>query len=197
MPGPVIHPPAVAATPPILTVGRPFTAVELQAMEADGMVRRLVGQAYVPARARPTAELRARALSATLTARVRERAVAGRMTAAWILGCAPPPEMPVMLVESTRRLAKLGTGERLLVHEVRFGDYDVLDIADLRVTSALRTAVDLAIHSEERLAVPALRRLLAHASLGLTVGLMVRSLEALPAQPHKKRARRILERLEA
>ncbi|MDQ4491490.1 hypothetical protein RBS60_14910 [Sinomonas sp. ASV486] len=197
MPSPTIHPAPVTATPPILTAGSPFTAVELQAMEADGMVRRLVGRAYVPVRARTTAELRARALSAMLTARVRERAVAGRMTAAWILGCAPPPEMPVMLVESTRRLARLGTGERLLVHEVSFGDFDVLEIADLRVTSALRTAVDLAIHSEERIAVPVLRRLLAREGLGLTVGLMVRSLEGLPAQPHKTRARRILERLQS
>lgn len=161
------------------------------------MVRRLVGRAYVPTRARTTTELRARALSAILSTRVRERAVAGRMTAAWILGCAPAPEMPVMLVESTRRLARLGTGERLLVHEVSFGDFDVLEISDLRVTSALRTAVDLAIHSEERNAIPVLRRLLAHEGLGLTVGLMVRSLEGLPAQPHKKRGRRILERLQS
>lgn len=101
-----------------------------------------------------------------------------------------------MLVESTRRLASLGTGERLLVHEVSFGAFDVLDIADLRVTSGLRTALDLTLHSEERVAVPVLRRMLAHPALGLSVGLMERGLDSLPTQPHKQRARRMLSRLE-
>ena len=185
------------AAPPILTDGSPFTAVELQAMESDGLLRRLIGRAYVPSRARPTVELRARALSATLTPRVRQRAVAGRMTAAWILGCASAPEMPVMLVESTRRLGRLGTGERLLVHEVSFGEFDLLEIADLRVTSGLRTAIDVALHCDERLAIPVIRRMLAHPGLGLSLRLMGRGLEALPSQPHTKRARRILDRLEA
>lgn len=175
--------------------GSPFTAVELQAMESDGVLHRLVGRVYVPAATRPTPELRARALSAALTPRVRERTVAGRMTAAWILGCAPPPELPVMLVESTRRIGRLGTGDRLLVHEVSFGPFDILEIADLRVTSGLRTALDLSLHSEERLALPVLRRMLAHPALGLSVGLVDRGLAALPNQPNKQRARRLLERL--
>ncbi|GAB3285215.1 hypothetical protein GCM10027449_30000 [Sinomonas notoginsengisoli] len=181
----------------MLVAGRPFTAVELQAMTSDGVLSRLIGRAYVPAGARATAELRARALSATLTPRVRQRAVAGRMTAAWIFGCAPPPELPVMLVESTRRLARLGTGDRLLVHEASFGNADTFEIAGLRVTSGLRTAVDLALHSEEDIALPVLRRMLAQPALRLTVGMVARGVEALPRQPHKQRARRILTRLDA
>lgn len=196
MPGTEHRFPRPTLETPVLTAGSPFTAVELQAMESDGILHRMVGRAYVPGGARPTPELRARALSATLTPRVRQRTVAGRMTAAWILGCAPAPEMPVMLVESTRRMARLGTGERLLVHEVSFGAFDVFDIADLRVTSGLRTAIDLALHSEERAALPVLRRMLAHPALGLTVGLMERGLDALPTQPHKQRARRILAKLD-
>jgi hypothetical protein len=182
--------------PHVFTAGAPFSAVELQAMESDGVVRRILGQVYVPAAARTTAQLRARALAQMLTARVRERTVAGRLTAAWILGCAPPPVKPVMLVESTRRLARLGPGESLLVHEVRFGEFDVVEIAGLRVTSALRTAVDLALHSEERVALPVLRRMVGHPSLGLTATLVSRGLESMPRQPHKDRARRLIERLD-
>lgn len=182
---------------PVLMAGSPFSSVELQAMESDGLIRRILGQVYVPSSVRPTAQLRARALAQTLTPRVRERTVAGRMTAAWILGCAPAPERPVMLVESTRRLARLGTGDRLLVHEVHFGEFDVVEVAGLRVTSGLRTAVDLALHSEERAALPVLQRLLDHPALGLTGSLVTRALESMPRQPHKERARRLLAQLGA
>lgn len=195
MPDPLLPRGARLSGPPVLTAGSPFSAVELQAMESDGVIRRILAQVYVPAAVRATAQLRARALAQTLTPRVRERTVAGRMTAAWILGCAPAPERPVMLVESTRRLARLGTGDRLLVHEVRFGEFDVVDIAGLKVTSGLRTAIDLALHSEERAALPVLRRLLDHPGLGLTPALVSAGLEAMPRQPHKERARRVLGRL--
>ncbi|GAB4100155.1 hypothetical protein GCM10028789_23190 [Sinomonas halotolerans] len=179
----------------MLLAGAPFTAVELQAMAADGVVRRLIGQAYVPALAPEGPSLRARSLAALLPARVRVRAVAGRMTAAWIFGCAPAPELPVMLVASTHRISSLRSPERLLVHEVGFGPYDVLDIAGLQVTSPLRTALDVALHCEGTRAMPVLRRLLAQPGLGLTPRLVARALESLPRQPHKERARRLLERV--
>ena len=179
----------------MLLAGGPFTAVELQAMEADGVLRRSVGGAYVPALAADGPELRARTVAVLLPERVRARTVAGRLTAAWVYGCAPAPETPVMLVESSHRISGLRSSSRLLVHEVSFGPFDVIELGGLQVTAPLRTAVDLAVHGEDLRAVPALRRMLAQPGLGLTLGLVARALEALPRQPHKERARRTLARL--
>jgi hypothetical protein len=78
---------------------------------------------------------------------------------------------------------------------VRFGELDVVDIAGLKVTSGLRTAIDLALHCEERAALPVLRRLLGHPGLGLTAALVSAGLEEMPRQPHKDRARAVLGRL--
>ena len=179
----------------MLLAGGPFTAVELQAMEADGVLRRSVGGAYVPALAADGPELRARTVAVLLPERVRARTVAGRLTAAWVYGCAPAPETPVMLVESSHRISGLRSSSRLLVHEVSFGPFDVIELGGLQVTAPLRTAVDLAVHGEDLRAVPALRRMLAQPGLGLTFGLVARALEALPRQPHKEKARRTLARL--
>ena len=180
--------------PPVLLAGLPFTAVELQAMAADGVLRHSVGGAYVPARAVDGPELKARALAALLPERIRARTVAGRLTAAWIYGCAPAPDTPVMLVGSSHRISRLRSTSRLLVHEVSFGPFDVIELAGLQVTAPLRTAVDLAVHGEDRRAVTTLRRMLSQPGLGLTLGLVSRALEALPRQPHKERARRTLAR---
>lgn len=190
---PPSHP--VPGRPPVLLAGVPFTAVELQAMAADGVLRHSMGGAYVPAHAADGPELRARTLAALLPERVRARAVAGRLTAAWIYGCASAPEAPVMLVESSHRISRLRSASRLLVHEVSFGAFDVIELGGLQVTAPLRTAVDLAVHGEDRRAVPVLRRMLAQPGLGLTLGLVTRALEALPRQPHKERARRTLARV--
>ncbi|GAA2197383.1 type IV toxin-antitoxin system AbiEi family antitoxin [Sinomonas flava] len=191
-----LHPaPASDADPPVLVAGGPFTAVELQAMEHDGVLRRLIADAYVPIQCGEAPELRARGLAAILAPRLVHRTVVGRLTAAWVYGCAGRPDTPVLLVDGSRRMSTLRATHRLLVHEVYFGPFDVVELAGVRVTSPLRTAVDLAIHSEEGVSVPVLRRMLAQPRLGLTVGLVARGLDALPRQPHLARARRVIARV--
>jgi hypothetical protein len=189
--------PALDAGPPVLVAGLPFSPVELQAMEHDGVLRRLIAGAYVPARCTDTADLRARALASTLAPRLIRRTVAGRLTAAWVYGCAPVPDTPVLLVDGTRRLSNLRASHRLLVHEAYFGPFDVIDIGGLRMTSPLRTAVDVALHAEDKVSLPVLRRMLSRPRLGLSVGLISRGLDTLPRQPHLQRARTALSRLAA
>ena len=164
-------------------------------MVNDGMLQRLVDDAYAPATSTPSPELRAASLAAILNARLRRRTVVGRMSAAWIYGCAPAPPAPVLLVPAPRRLSSTGRGHGALLHEVVLGDYDVLEFGALLVTSPLRTAVDVAVHSEGALAMQTLRRLLGTPGLGLTAPLVGRAIETLPRQPHKRRARDLLARL--
>ncbi|WP_197061868.1 type IV toxin-antitoxin system AbiEi family antitoxin [Sinomonas humi] len=183
--------------PEVLVPGRPFTSSELQAMANDGVLQQLVDDSYAPAATAPTPELRAAGLAAVLTAQLKRRTVVGRMSAAWIYGCAHPPPAPVLLVPAPRRLSSTGRGHGALLHEVVLGDYDVLEFGAILVTSPLRTAVDIAVHSEGRLAAQTLRRLLGQPGLGLTPSLVARALETLPRQPHKQRARNLLTRLAA
>lgn len=164
-------------------------------MVNDGMLQRLVGDTYAPAASAPTPELRAASLAAVLNPRLKRRTVVGRMSAAWIYGCAPSPPAPVLLVPAPRRLSSTGRGHGALLHEVVLGDYDVLEFGPILVTSPLRTAVDVAVHSEGAVAVQTLRRLLSQTGLGLTCSLVGRAVETLPRQPHKRRARDLLTRL--
>lgn len=165
-------------------------------MANDGVLQRLLGESYAPV-GPVSPGLRATALASTLTPRLTGRTVVGRMSAAWVFGCAPPPPAPVLLVPAPRRLSSTGRGHGALLHEVALGDYDILELGPVRVTTPLRTAVDVAVHSEGALAVQTLRRLLGQPGLGLTLSLVRRALETLPRQPNKQRGRDLLARLTA
>jgi hypothetical protein len=131
-----------------LPLDRPFTramaraaGVERAALERmlrEGTVRRLVRGAYVAATAPDTSELRATAVALV----VRREAIAVDRTAAWVHGIdlaqAPGDEVHPVEVVSPGRTARegLGSGRQLSGH-------DVEHLAGLRLTTPLRTALDL------------------------------------------------------
>ena len=119
---------------------------------------------------------------------IRRKVIAGRMTAAWIYGCADAPEKLSLLVDAKHRISSLRCTRGCILHEVRLGQLDVVSIGGLLVTSPLRTAVDMALHVEAERAVPALTRLVSHPELGVRLRLLTLAVEAAPARvPHKKR----------
>jgi hypothetical protein len=197
LPGPRVRSLARWRPAEVLTPGVPFSHAELQAMTNDGVLQRLVADSYASAAARPTPELRAAALAAGLTKQLMRKTVVGRLSAAWIFGCAPVPAAPVLLVPAPRRLSAAVRGHGAILHEVALGDFDVIDIAALNVTTPLRTAVDIAVHSEGAIAALVVRRLVAQPGLGLTLSLVGRAIDALPRQPHKQRGKELLRRLSA
>src|SRR6476661_6822966 len=67
--------------------GTLFSWSELQAMASDGVLTRLSQRGYLPPGAAPSPQLRARAAACTIPPPIRQRVVAGRLTAAWIYGC--------------------------------------------------------------------------------------------------------------
>ena len=71
------------------------------------------------------------------------RAIAERLTAAWIYGLAPEPRRHQFFVQNTARM-KLDPSARLLIREVSCPSDQLQTISGLRVTLPLRTAVDLA-----------------------------------------------------
>ena len=165
-----------------------FSWPELQAMAADGVLTQLCQHGYLPPGAPASPQLRARAASLAVAPAIRQRVVAGRMTAAWIYGCAAEPDRLALLVDANRRISSLRSVRGCTFHEVRLGPFDVVSMGGLMVSSPLRTALDVALHVDAERAVPALRALLARPELGVRLRLLTLAVEASPRLPHKRAA---------
>lgn len=187
--------PAIAGPPELYSPGRVFSWPELQAMAADGILSQLYQRGYVLPGTAATPQLRARAASFAVPPAIRQRVVAGRMTAAWIYGCAGEPDRLALLVDATRRVSSLRSTRGCTLHEVRLGPFDVVGLGGLMVSSPLRTALDIALHVDAERALPALRKMLASPELDVRLRLLTLAVEATPRVPHKKAALAILSAL--
>ncbi|WP_347107600.1 hypothetical protein AAHB33_11205 [Paenarthrobacter sp. S56] len=189
-----LHEPALQE---LYSAGKIFSWPELQSMASDGVLQPVYGKSYAAPGVTVTSRLRARAAALTVPERIRTKVVAGRLTAAWIYGCAQPPARASLLVDSKHRISSLRGARGCSLHEVRLGSMDVVSLGGMLVSSPLRTAADVALHINQELAVPVLRAMLANAELGVRLRLLIRAVEASPRLPHKKRALATLAQLNA
>ena len=183
-------------SPELYSPGRVFSWPELQAMAADGLLNQLYQRGYMLPGTAATPQLRARAASFAVPQAIRQRVVAGRMTAAWIYGCAGEPDRLALLVDATRRVSSLRSTRGCTLHEVRLGPFDVVSLGGLMVSSPLRTALDIALHVDPERAIPALRKMLARPELDVRLRLLTLAVEATPRVPHKRAALEILSALQ-
>ncbi|MET4588456.1 type IV toxin-antitoxin system AbiEi family antitoxin [Arthrobacter sp. 754] len=174
--------------PELYSPGRPFAWPELQSLAADGVLAQFHQHGFTLPEAPASPQLRARAAANAISAAVRQRVVAGRMTAAWIYGCAAEPDKLALLVDAKRRISGLRNTRGCTLHEVRLGPFDVVSMGGLMVSSPLRTAVDVALHVEAHRALPALQGLLARPEKDVRLRLLVLAIEATPRVPHKRAA---------
>lgn len=186
--------PAAPRFPELYAPGRPFAGPELQALAADGLLARFHQHGYTLPGVAASAQLRARAAAGTVPPAVRQRVVAGRMTAAWIYGCAAEPDRLALLVDTKRRVSGLRNTRGCTLHEVKLGPFDVVSMGGLMVSSPLRTALDIALHVDAQQAIPTLAGLLARPQQDVRLRLLVLAIEASPRVPHKRAA---LEKLAA
>ncbi|WP_312181370.1 hypothetical protein [Arthrobacter sp.] len=131
----------------IFHAGDLFSAAELQGMCRDLLVTRVYGSTYVRWDVRPGPLARALAAAHQLPPTLRGRYVFGRLSAAWIYGCAPPPRRLTLLVDNRRRTSSLPPFSGAVLHEVALGPADRLDLGGVMVTQPLRTAVDVALQA--------------------------------------------------
>jgi hypothetical protein len=181
-----------AASPPeypdLYSPGRPFSGPELQSLAADGVLARFHQQGYSLPDVHASPQMRARAAANYVPAGIRQRVIAGRMTAAWIYGCAAEPDRLALLVDAKRRISSLRNTRGCTLHEVRLGPFDVVSLGGLMVSSPLRTALDIALHVEPQRAIPALEGLLARPEKDVRLRLLILAIESTPRVPHKKAA---------
>lgn len=187
----------VALPAELYSPGQLFSWPELQAMASDGVLTQLYQRGYLAPGTRSTPQLRARALCTMIPQPIRQRVVAGRLTAAWVYGCAPEPDRLALLVDASRRISSMRATRGCTFHEVRLGALDVVSLGGLMVSSPLRTALDIALHVESDRALPVLAALLERGELGVRLRLLRLAVEATPRVPYKRAALELLALLEA
>ncbi len=112
---------------------------ELRAAALDGEVFAFLS-AYCPIDEIDGAGNRALALARVLPPRV----VAEQGTAAWVYGVCGAPPRPLQACTDITSRTKTVPRPGLTVREVVIGDHDIVRIGELRLTTTLRTVVDLA-----------------------------------------------------
>lgn len=168
--------------------GEIFTSAELQAMRLDGLVHLVIGDSYLRSDFREDPAARARSAVRSVPAPMRARVALGRSTAAWIYGCAPAPALISLVTDHRRRTTALPPFTPAVMHQVALGPFDVNLIGGVSVTTPLRTALDIAVHGEERDAVPILRAISGAAVLDCPLRLVEAALVNAPRVPGKARA---------
>ncbi|GAA3208907.1 hypothetical protein [Microbacterium terregens] len=166
-----------------------LSQAELSAARLDGHLVEL-GDAYIPADAVETRELRAGSLRGILG----ETLAATHLSAAWVHGAlhAPPARHTVQRAVS-RRLHQV-IGRRLLYRDLSVDPSDMMRISGVWVTDPVRTLADLSRIADDEYAQAA--RLLADSVPGLAAGAMA-WLASHGALPNKRSALAFLRGLAA
>lgn len=171
----------------VLLPGAPFSAGELAAMLADGIVYRPLLHAHLRTGVALTRATKVMLLTALVPGHLQRRGVLGRMGAAWFYDCAPAPfPVPILVSKDARTTTTLPLGFSL--HQTGFHPYDRVRHEAITVTTPLRTAVDLALHVNTPDATGALHRLLAAPHLHCPPQLVHLALDALGKAPGRRRA---------
>jgi hypothetical protein len=122
---------------PDLLTSDHLPAAELAALRLDGALYPVAG-CWRPVDLPETDEARADAVTLVL----RDRLVADRLTAAWVLGATDSAPVPLQACAPATDRGAVKTAA-VDVRELHLRDADVLRIGSLRLTTALRTAADL------------------------------------------------------
>ncbi|MHA7305107.1 hypothetical protein ACX80E_07665 [Arthrobacter sp. TMN-49] len=172
--------------------GDMFILAELHAMKLDGVLDAVVGDVFRPRALAETPAVRAGALKLSIPAALEKRAVLGQLAAAWVYGCAPPPQIISLLVDNDGNTASLPARSGCTLRQVYLDAADVRTVGGALVTSPLRTAVDVARSAPEAMARAVLAAMVARPSLLCTVGGIQRALAAATHVPGKLRAQEIV-----
>ncbi|WP_104179549.1 hypothetical protein [Arthrobacter sp. B0490] len=172
----------------IFHAGEIFSSAELQGMRLDGLVHLVIGNSYLRSDFREDPATRAQAAVRSIPRSIRPRVALGRSCAAWVYGCAPPPALISLVTDHRRRTTALPPFTPAVMHQVALGPFDVNLVGGVSVTTPLRTALDIAVHGEERDAVPILRAIGRSAELGCPLRLVEAALVNTSRVPGKARA---------
>ncbi|WP_030014155.1 hypothetical protein [Curtobacterium sp. S6] len=171
----------------LILAGRDLTQAEAHGLVARGLLAHVLREVYstVP----PNPQVRAAAVAHYLKPHSQRVAIIHRLTAAWIYGCAVAPFYVECSVNG-RSAHRFGADEiRYIRHRfMRYSPYDDLRIGDVRVTTPLRTCVDLAVHDPGARGDAALATMLRATDLGCPPQTVCLALNALPRLKFRQHA---------
>ena len=168
--------------------GEVFTSAELQAMRLEGLVRLVIGDSYLRSDFTEDPATRSRAAAHSVPQSIRPRVALGRTCAAWVYGCTRPPALISLVTDHRRRTTALPPFAPAVMHQVALGPFDVNLVGGVSVTTPLRTALDIAVHGEDRDAVLILRAIGRAPELDCPLRLVEAALVNTPRVPGKTRA---------
>ena len=184
----LVHGWRMTRLPSVLTpTDLPFA--ELRAMQLDGLLV-AVDDAFATIDAPPSPTQRA----GSIAAYCQQRLIAEQHTAAWIWGAIPQPPRRHELCVSIGARARSSAPTLLAVREVVIASNEIVLLGSVRVTTPLRTIMDLARFQDEF--EPDLITALLRVS-GLTLDYCIAELQARPNLPRKKLALQRLTSLSA
>ncbi|PXA65220.1 hypothetical protein CVS29_11150 [Arthrobacter psychrochitiniphilus] len=188
------------ATPPegptavlLLAPGTQFTASELSAMTLDGVICHVFGQIFRPSSLPETPTVRAAALALAVPAYLSHRAVLGQLSAAWVHGCAPLPEVISLLVANDGNSVSLPRSSGASIRQVSLAVQEVMVLGGTPVTRPLRTAVDVARSAPELLARTVLQTMAEQPLLDCSLERLLCAIQAAPHVPGKIRAQELVQ----
>lgn len=167
-----------------LLTSQDLPAPELCCARLDGEVT-AVGDGWCPVDEPFGPTIRARAAALLVPAKV----IAERATAAWIFGVLPEPRRHQFCVDPASR-THISPSVRMHLREVRCSPSDILSLGGCRVTTPLRTAIDLARDNTAE-ETPVVRTVAALLHYGRIDGdAVIRDLERRPRAPNTSLALR-------
>ncbi len=164
-------------------------------MALDGVVVKVFGEAFRAVSEPESPALRAAALAHQIPAGLAARAALARLCAAWVYGCAPPPAIISVAISSRHRSTALPPRSGCVLHEVHLEEFDVVRLGGALVTTAVRTAVDVAIHEQPASARAVLAAMAVHPELGCPLGRVRTALANTVHLPGKRRAQLLVENM--
>ncbi|WP_372699175.1 hypothetical protein [Arthrobacter sp. JSM 101049] len=179
----------------ILQPGHPFTAPELAVLCAEGTLRLVLPGTFVCAAVDDSPALRSAAVAALVGPRLREDAVIGRLTAAWVHGHHPMPAGLELLVTRFHRLPLHRDGLRTALHECLLQESEIDREPPMAVTTPLRTALDLAFHGEPVSARRAISRMLVARHSHCRREQLLEAIQATGRRPGKRAALELVHAL--
>ena len=153
---------------------------ELHALRLDGELF-AIDEAFSPIDQPESVAQRAKALEAQCS----DRLIAEQRTAAWVWGACDRPPVRLELCASVGARARVSDTGRIALREVVMDNAEVVTIGRTRVTTPLRTAIDL-LRFQPSLDAALVTRVLSIG--GLTTDDCQRYLDARHNLPHKKLA---------
>lgn len=173
--------------------GQMFTRNELHAMAANGLLREVLGDCFLPSSVALTPSVRARIAGFACGRELTSQSVLARQTAAWIHGLLPAVSTLCIYTGSYHRPFDPGYGLRAQFAQVRVPDTEMVFRSRIRVTTALRTACDCAKHEPLPVASRVLSAIIAGSDQKLDLPAIRRALEAQRPSAERARALRLVE----